>query len=273
MAKRIVWLCISVVVWIFDSITLLIKKLFGFNVYPRLIILYYHSISVLEQAKFSRQLEIILKHTEPVSLDLEFDNPNRKSLVSITFDDGYQSIFDSAIPELVERRIPSTVFIPTSYLGQEPDWINHRKTRKERGKIVSSQFLRDLDNDLITIGSHTVTHPDLTLLTEKEAVNELIQSKKHLESLLNKKVNFFSFPHGLFNQTLIRLCQKAEYKRIFTIDPFVYKSIDNPQFVYGRVLVEPNDWLLEFRLKIVGAYRWLPFAFKIKRMIKKVLKM
>ncbi len=33
----------------------------------------------------------------------------------------------------------------------------------------------------------------------------------------------------------------------------------------GRVRVDPTDWPLEFHLKLMGAYRWLPMAIALKR--------
>jgi hypothetical protein len=40
------------------------------------------------------------------------------------------------------------------------------------------------------------------------------------------------------------------------------------EFVLGRISVEPTDWALEFRLKLLGAYRWLPQAIALKRKLK-----
>jgi hypothetical protein len=37
------------------------------------------------------------------------------------------------------------------------------------------------------------------------------------------------------------------------------------EFVTGRIDVQPTDWQIEFRLKVLGAYRWLPHAFAVKR--------
>src|SRR5207245_1160814 len=76
----------------------------------------------------------------------------------------------------------------------------------------------------------------------------------------------FSFPHGSFNAKLVEWCREAGYERVFTILPTLAFS-DPREFVTGRVSVEPTDWPLEFRLKLLGAYRWLPFGFGLKRKI------
>jgi hypothetical protein len=36
--------------------------------------------------------------------------------------------------------------------------------------------------------------------------------------------------------------------------------------------VTPNDWDIEFRLKVKGAYRWLPIAYELKRNLRSLVK-
>jgi hypothetical protein len=74
---------------------------------------------------------------------------------------------------------------------------------------------------------------------------------------LNQRITLFSFPYGEFNERLIQLCREAGYERVFTILP--KPAFADPQeFVTGRIAVNPTDWKLEFRLKILGAYQWFP---------------
>ena len=60
------------------------------------------------------------------------------------------------------------------------------------------------------------------------------------------------------------LCREAGYEGLFAILPELAFT-DPQEFVTGRVGVNPSDWALEFRLKILGAYRWLPIVFSWKR--------
>jgi peptidoglycan/xylan/chitin deacetylase (PgdA/CDA1 family) len=94
----------------------------------------------------------------------------------------------------------------------------------------------------------------------------LEHSKAQLEAILGCKVGLFSFPHGECDAQTIALARAAGYDRVFTINPSnAFTSADN--FVQGRVLVDPADWPLEYRLKLLGAYRWLaktPFPVLIQ---------
>jgi peptidoglycan/xylan/chitin deacetylase (PgdA/CDA1 family) len=181
-----------------------------------------------------------------------------KSYVAVTFDDGFENFITQALPELEKRNIPATVFVIASGMNREFGSDSYSE------KLLSLEQVRSLPTSLVTIGSHTVTHPLLTQLEESEARREIYESRTKLEAMLNRRVTQFSFPFGGFNQKLASICREAGYERIFTTLPsFAFEQGD--EFVVGRVRVDPTDWPLEFRLKLVGAYRWLPAIFSWKR--------
>lgn len=49
---------------------------------------------------------------------------------------------------------------------------------------------------LVTIGSHTTHHSLLSLLSEKEQKEEIVQGHLCLEQYLGTKLSFFAYPHG-----------------------------------------------------------------------------
>jgi hypothetical protein len=104
----------------------------------------------------------------------------------------------------------------------------------------------------------------LTHVKPEDARMEIIQSRAQLEKTLNRSIMFFSFPFGDFDEKLTAVCVEAGYKRVFTTMP-VLAFTDPSEFAVGRVRVDPTDWPIEFRLKLAGAYRWLPAAFALKR--------
>jgi len=101
---------------------------------------------------------------------------------------------------------------------------------------------------------------------DEAAKRELAESRANLEKMLNEEVRLFSFPYGDFNKKLVLWCRESGYHRVFTISPTL--AFSNPEeFVTGRIEVEATDWPIEFRLKVLGAYRWLPLAFALKQKI------
>lgn len=73
--------------------------------------------------------------------------------------------------------------------------------------------------DLNCLGSHTHNHYPLGLLNDNEIKFELEESKKHLESIVNSKVEMVAYPYGTIETTNINVAKIAEevgYKLGFT---------------------------------------------------------
>jgi peptidoglycan/xylan/chitin deacetylase (PgdA/CDA1 family) len=64
-------------------------------------------------------------------------------------------------------------------------------------RVVTPAELRCLGNgDLVRIGAHTVTHPQLSLLKATRQREEIAGSRRDLEALLERPVTGFSYPFG-----------------------------------------------------------------------------
>jgi peptidoglycan/xylan/chitin deacetylase (PgdA/CDA1 family) len=235
-------------------------RLFGKMPAGTCVVLYYHSVPPDQRARFAAQLDMLSSTAEPIDITKEVQLRSGVRYVGVTFDDAFVNLAEQALPELKKRNIPATVFVISGALGKAFGPAGRAE------KVMSVEQLRSLPAELISIGSHTVTHPMMPLLSEGEARAELIQSRKTLEDLLLRPILTFSFPFGGFSQSLTGLCREAGYHRIFTTLP-AFAFMDPGEFVVGRVRVDPTDWPLEFRLKLAGAYRWLPAAFALKRRI------
>ncbi len=233
----------------------------------RCTVLYYHSIDSRDRSRFARQVDVLLRHTTPVAADLRTPLPPGRRYSVVTFDDGFQNVIDNAMPELEKRQIPWTFFVIADALGKTVAWSTRETSTGELHKIMSEDQLRRLDSKLLTIGAHTMTHPRLTSLAADEAMWEIKESKIRLESILGREIALFSFPYGAFSQPLIRQCEEAGFQRIFTTLPGFALSMPT-EFVSSRVGTEVTDWPLEFQLKVLGAYNWLPMAFVAKRKLR-----
>jgi peptidoglycan/xylan/chitin deacetylase (PgdA/CDA1 family) len=262
-AKRALKCAISLAVFTCSGLRDIFLRLFGRSSRGACVVLYYHSIPQNQRTRFANQLDAILRYTKPVTMDGELVFTPGVHYSGITFDDGFENFAEVALPELMKRKMPSTVFVIADALGKA--FGPHG--RPER--VMSAQQIRALPQDLVSIGSHTSTHPFLPTLPEQDAGLELDRSRAQIEAILGRKVRLFSFPFGGFNERLVKQCQRAGYQRVFTTLPRL--AFGGPgEFALGRVRVDPNDWPLEFRLKLAGAYRWLPWAFSLKRRVMSI---
>jgi len=238
------------------------RALFRGPARSRCMVLYYHSIRPGERGRFAQQLDVILRHSQPVDVTGAIDFRPGVHYAGVTFDDAFENFIDQALPELRKRNVPSTMFVISGALGKGFGPASHTE------KVMSAEQLCSLPVDLVSIGSHTVSHPFLPELSPENASRELLESKAALENLLKREVSAFSFPFGGFSPGLVELCRQSGYRRIFTTMPAFAFAADSNEFAVGRVRVDPTDWPIEFRLKLAGAYNWLPMAFALKRRLR-----
>ena len=62
--------------------------------------------------------------------------------------------------------------------------------------MMSWDNVKEMSENNMHFGSHTVSHPNLAKISSKEAENEIIVSKKAIEEKINKKIDLFSYPYG-----------------------------------------------------------------------------
>ncbi|MBN1899860.1 polysaccharide deacetylase family protein [Candidatus Sumerlaeota bacterium] len=226
----------------------------------KLPIIYYHSIkeppegiesksksTFLEPRRFERQIRV-LKWLGYKSLHLDqfmecFDTkitPKTRSIV-ITFDDGWRDNYTSALPVLRKYDMTATIFVIAGMIGK---W----KTLSggETGNyIVNEEQIRELIRMGFDVQSHGMTHRRMTQLSDEEAMRELIESKRVLESITQKPVSYFCYPFGNFNIRIENLARKAGYRAAFST---IRGKIHNPDEAYclKRIPVHHEKGLLRF---------------------------
>jgi peptidoglycan/xylan/chitin deacetylase (PgdA/CDA1 family) len=224
-------------------------------------VLYYHSVPPSQRELFAKQLDVVRRHARTIDVTSPVNLQAGGIYAGITFDDAFENYVQQALPELSKRNMPSTMFVISGALGKAFGPAGHSE------KVMSAEQLCALPGKLVSIGSHTVSHPFLPELGAAAARQELVESKAALEKLLGREVPTFSFPFGGFSAELVEWCREAGYRRIFTTLP-AFAFEDANEFVVGRIRVDPSDWPIEFRLKLAGAYNWLPRAFALKRRLR-----
>lgn len=261
--SRVVKFLVSLGFWCFSEAGRMLLRLIG-RVPPAIAtVIYYHQIAPNERQRFARQLDYLCKWAKPIPADWHYPLPSGGRCVAVTFDDGWQSFVDFALPELERRKIPAALFVIPGRLGCRLEPYTDER-------LISAAELKRLAAKGVIIGSHTLTHCPLTAVDDAKALYELLESRRMLRELIEDEVTLFAFPFGLSDRRAVALCRKAGYRRAFTTQP--YRAFSYPEeFETGRINVDPSDWLLEYYLKVVGAYSWLPVAFVVKRRLRRAV--
>ncbi len=74
--------------------------------------------------------------------------------------------------------------------------------------------LREMSDNSMEIASHTITHPILSNLTEKELIEEIHESKYVIEKMCNRSVSAIAYPVGMsfaYNDNILQQVRNAEY--------------------------------------------------------------
>jgi peptidoglycan/xylan/chitin deacetylase (PgdA/CDA1 family)/GNAT superfamily N-acetyltransferase len=263
MMKRAIKIGTSMIVMAASPVLGLADWIRGRQTRPRLTILYYHAVPSDTVGQFTRQMRMLARRARVVAADWQGDDgfervTGNKPVVAITFDDAQDSIFDNALPVLASLGLPCTIFVPSGCMGHVPAW-EIEGTARHQERVVDRAVLMAWQNDSVTIGSHTQSHPRLTRLPDETILLELVQSKADLAALTGTPCDLLAFPYGDHDARVVALCRQAAYRHVYTIEP---APVDPRArgFARGRVAVEPGDGALEFWLKATGAYRWMAFG-------------
>jgi peptidoglycan/xylan/chitin deacetylase (PgdA/CDA1 family) len=131
-----------------------------------------------------------------------FDEP----IISITFDDGWQSVYTNALPLLERYDMNSTQYITTGVVGAPA--------------YMSEAQIRALQAGGHELAAHTVSHPDLTALSNEDLTSELVDSLTFLEERFGNIANMAS-PLNEYNDATLAEIQRHYASHRTTDYPYV----------------------------------------------------
>jgi peptidoglycan/xylan/chitin deacetylase (PgdA/CDA1 family) len=177
--------------------------------------------------------------------------------IYLTFDDGYNEIHTVFKDFLEPNSIPVTIFLTTGFLGKRAGW----DYKLHPPVHLSLEQVKELAiSPLVTFGSHSVSHPDLTRLPHASVRRELHDSRKFLEDHLHTEIKFLSVPFGRCNLRVLNEAKNAGYEAVFCGVPRRMIEGDNIEII-PRIPLNLLDNLFTFTQKIEpGKFSWMEFS-------------
>lgn len=126
-------------------------------------------------------------------------NKNQQGVV-LTFDDGFESDHEHVGALLTEFGYKAIFFPGIHNIPEDSDRWRYYKTMAEDGHII---------------GSHGVTHANLTELSGPQLMRELKCSKGIIEKHVGQPCSVFSFPGGRYNNQVIKAALNLGYTHLF----------------------------------------------------------
>ena len=134
--------------------------------------------------------------TDNYSLQLAVSPGFSAPMVSLTFDDGWKSIHDTALPLMKQYNVVSTQFLVSGFVGRLKDYMSP-------GQVY------DFTTAGHEVASHTFDHPDLTKLSNSDLNLELKRARDNLSKCYGN-VTSFAAPFGIENERTLR-AERALY--------------------------------------------------------------
>lgn len=128
----------------------------------------------------------------------------------LTFDDGHLSDYEIVFPMLLKQNLKATFFIVIDNIGK-------------KNYLSWSQIL-EMQQYGMAFGSHSLSHKDMTKLSNENVIKEFKQSKLILEEKLGILISSFSYPYGKCNYSLHKIGLSSGYSFLCTSNHGVIHS-------------------------------------------------
>jgi peptidoglycan/xylan/chitin deacetylase (PgdA/CDA1 family) len=173
---------------------------------------YYHHVFDDEKLGFERQLKYLKNFGDFISITYAIDllsgvNKIEGKYFCVSFDDGYQCLYDNMMEVSAALDVPVIIYLQTDYIGLKPENESDLKRIKDNlpqnPKLLS--FLdwdecKRMTSHKISFGSHTMSHINLWKLDQTKLREELQGSKKIIEEKLQAECLDFACPWGIVLQ-------------------------------------------------------------------------
>lgn len=155
--------------------------------------------------------------------------------VVISFDDGYPSHDKVARPTLAKLGWPGVLFLKLGNVGSPETGL----TKKMVKNLVAAGW---------ELGSHTITHPDLTTLDVSQLKTELVDSRKQIAEMFDVEIDHFCYPAGHYNDKVVAAVKAAGYtSATTTIEGF---ATPGKPFELKRIRIGKDDGVNGFAAKL-----------------------
>ena len=186
--------------------------------------------------------------------------------VIITFDDGLQDCVEYAAPLLAQQAMSATFFLVAGLMGADSRWLLAEGVPSM--PITNWEHARELLRAGMSCGAHGFSHSRLAALEPAQCQQELVDSKKFLETELGSPIKHLAYPFGSWNAMVRTQVAAAGFATACTTEKGRVSLADDFLSLH-RIPVYSFETLADFALRIQTGYslrelvqRWLHRAKK-----------
>ena len=142
--------------------------------------------------------------------------PQGTQVLAITFDDGFVSNLEAAVPVMREFGCRAINYLVADRIGKTSDWESAEGG--EARPLMDEPQIRDWMAAGNWVGAHTCTHPRLSRIPRERAREEIVSGKKKLEDRFGVPMEHFAYPFGDYDEVVVDLVREAGFKTASTMD-------------------------------------------------------
>ena len=210
-----------------------------------------HELSVTPDALGEQVESLVRRGYRGVPFSEIGTGDRRAKRLAVTFDDGYRSVHDEALPVLERLGVPGTVFLPTDWVGRsEPmSWegIADAAAGPHAAELrcMTWEQVGALAQRGWEMGSHTCSHPFLTKCDDATLAGELRASREILADRLGACATI-AYPYGDVDERVMAATRDAGYALAGALPPTWTRE---DAMAWPRAGIYPVDSAWRFRLK------------------------
>jgi len=186
----------------------------------------------------------------------------KKRNIILTFDDGFRNFYENALPIVSGSGIQAMLFVTTDFIDRKITFGHLFLSGNGCEPLTWSQ-IKEISSLGIEIGSHAITHKNLSLMDAKDAERELTDSKKIIEDRIGKPVEYFAYPFGsrcAITDNLKKLVAANGYVKAYS-NIMGFNSDKSDAYALRRMRIYSTDHMPRFKMKLNGAYNWVDYAY------------
>lgn len=222
-------------------------------------IIVYHSVDEsgscisISQSRFKRHMEMIKESgyrtitvRELVDLLLKgVEIPD--NTVVLTFDDGFESNYNTAFPLLKELGLTATIFLTTDFISKKCTW--DKEDDIPELPLLSWEMIEEMSKAGIDFLPHTATHPHLPLISDDQKRDEFRRSRKIIEDKLNIRCDILCYPYAEFDNNVIRILKEEKF-----VAALAGRPEHNGMYAIKRIGSGHLTTLLSYRVALKGSF-------------------
>jgi peptidoglycan/xylan/chitin deacetylase (PgdA/CDA1 family) len=183
----------------------------------------WHSPLSVSPEEFEAHCAWLARHRTVVPLDVAVEHMSRsgrlpRSMVALTFDDGFAQLHDYVFPVLAKHRLPATLFVVAKTLtpeGQTVDWVDTPPPWPL--ETLTVEQILDARAAGVAVASHSWSHRTLTEVEEDACRVDLATSREFLSDMLHEGVTQLAYPRGKHDGGVRRAAEAAGYRHSFAL--------------------------------------------------------